>query len=105
MGDDLLRKTYNPPPLLQNGALVRSMDQYKEMYNSSITDPEGFWKPIAEQFYFKSAPLGKFLEFNFDVSKGPIFIKWMQGAVTNICYNALDRHVQAGNGEKIAFLW
>lgn len=105
MADDALRKTYNPSPGLQEEALVKSMDQYHEMYSTSISDPEEFWKPIAEQFYFKSPPHGKFLDFNFDVSKGPISIKWLQGAVTNICYNALDRHIQAGNGEKMAFFW
>ena len=31
---------------------------------------------------------------SFDVRKGPIFSKWFEGGETNICYNALDRHVQ-----------
>ena len=37
--------------------------------------------------------------------KGPINISWFDGGVTNICYNALDRHVEAGNGDKVAFYW
>ena len=96
---------YPPAASVQGIAHVQTMEKYKEMYEQSINDPEGFWKSIAEEFYFQSPPQGKFLEFNFNVEKGPISIKWMQGAVTNICYNALDRHVQNGCGDKIAFFW
>lgn len=103
--EDKLTRTYLPSPGAQENAHVSSMKQYHELYDQSISDPEGFWKNISEQFYFKSAPQGSFLEYNFDIHNGPIFIKWMQGAVTNICYNAVDRHIQAGNGEKVAFHW
>ena len=43
------------------------------------------------------------MRYNFDISKGPIKIEWMMGAETNICYNALDRQVDNGHGDKIAF--
>ncbi|KAH9519488.1 Acetyl-coenzyme A synthetase, cytoplasmic [Bulinus truncatus] len=36
---------------------------------------------------------------------GDIFIKWMEGAKTNISYNMLDRHVKNGLGNKVAFYW
>ena len=49
--------------------------------------------------------LNDFLDYNFDLSKGPIFTKWMKGARTNICYNALDRHVHNGLGDRIAYYW
>ena len=39
----------------------------------------------------------------FDVRKGKINISWFDGGKTNICYNALDRHVQEGRGDKVAF--
>jgi len=100
-----LHQTYLPKSELFESAHVKTMEQYNEMYKHSIENPEGFWKDIAEKFYFKTPVQGKFLEYNFDVSKGPISISWMQGASTNICYNALDRHVQDGNGEKVAFFW
>ena len=45
------------------------------------------------------------MKYNFDTRKGPIKIEWMVGAKTNICYNALDRNVEAGHGDKIAFHW
>ena len=95
------------PPLkrIQDEAHVKNMDQYREMYKRSVVDPEGFWGEIANNFHWNTPPNGKFLDFNFDVRQGPIFIKWMEGAKTNICYNALDRHVNSGLGDKIAFYW
>lgn len=36
------------------------------------------------------------INWNFDVRKGPINVEWYKGGTTNICYNALDRHVAAG---------
>lgn len=104
VGDGLL-KTYMPHKRNVTSSFVSSMDQYKQMYDASIHDAEGFWKPIAEQFYFKSKSQGKFLDFNFDVRNGPIYIKWMEGATTNICYNAVDRHVEQGKGDRVAFYW
>lgn len=40
---------------------------------------------------------------NFDMNKGPISVEWFKGGTTNICYNALDRHVLEGRGADIAF--
>lgn len=95
------------PPLerIQRDAHVSSFEQYKEMYQRSIEDPAGFWDEISKQFFWKSPPTGEFLQYNFDCNKGPIFVKWMDGAQTNICYNALDRNIDRGMGDKIAFYW
>jgi len=43
--------------------------------------------------------------FNFDVCKGPVKIEWFVGAETNLAYNCLDRHVEAGHGDRVAFHW
>ncbi len=43
--------------------------------------------------------------YNMDVDKGPVFVKWFEGAEINLCYNALDRHVEAGMGDRVAFHW
>ena len=98
---------FAPPKRVQQNAHIRSMDQYREMHTRSVNDPAGFWGEIADTFYWKTAPTSdKFLEYNFDAAKGPIAIKWMQGAVTNICYNVLDRLItEQGLGEKVAFYW
>uniref|UniRef100_A0A8C7VBN6 Propionate--CoA ligase n=1 Tax=Oncorhynchus mykiss TaxID=8022 RepID=A0A8C7VBN6_ONCMY len=65
-----------------------------------------FWGDIAKDFYWKSKHTGQFLDYNFDVTKGEIYIKCMEGATTNICYNVLDRNVHERKlGDKVAFYW
>lgn len=65
-----------------------------------------FWGDIAKEFYWKTSCHGPFLQYNFDVTKGKIFIEWMKGATTNICYNVLDRIVHDKKlGDKVAFYW
>ncbi|XP_062225540.1 acetyl-coenzyme A synthetase, chloroplastic/glyoxysomal-like [Phragmites australis] len=87
-------------------ALVSSPQQYREMYKRSIDDPAGFWSEIADEFYWKQKwNPDEVCAENLDVTKGPIEIEWFKGGKTNICYNAVDRNVEAGNGEKIAMYW
>ncbi|XP_059141970.1 acetyl-coenzyme A synthetase, cytoplasmic-like [Physella acuta] len=95
----------DPPQNLIENAHVKNFAQYQQMYQQSIQDPEAFWGEIAEQFHWESQPTGQFLNYNFDVRKGPIFIKWMEGAKTNIAYNMLDRNIKQGLGDKVAFYW
>ena len=40
-----------------------------------------------------------------DPDKGTVFFKWFEGAKLNLCYNALDRHVEGGLGDRVAFFW
>ncbi len=81
-------------------AHINSFGQYKEMYDRSIADPEGFWSEIAEGFYWKKK-WTKVREFDF---KGDISIEWFKGAKTNVTYNALDRHLDT-RGDQVAILW
>uniref|UniRef100_A0AAQ5XM59 Acetyl-coenzyme A synthetase, cytoplasmic n=1 Tax=Amphiprion ocellaris TaxID=80972 RepID=A0AAQ5XM59_AMPOC len=68
--------------------------------------PAEFWGDIAKDFFWKTKHTGQFLDYNFDVTKGEIFVKFMEGASTNICYNLLDRNVHEKKlGDKVAFFW
>ena len=96
---------FQPPESLKVQAHVKSLQEYDQLYKESINEPESFWRRVYDQFFWKSPPTGAFLDYNFDVRKGPISIKWMAGAQTNICYNTLDRNVEKGLGDKIAFYW
>ncbi|XP_069740100.1 acetyl-coenzyme A synthetase, cytoplasmic isoform X2 [Narcine bancroftii] len=88
------------------GVHVPNFQKYKELYEESIQNPEEFWGKIAKEFYWKTPPAGSFLDYNFDLTKGKIYIKLMEGAATNICYNLLDRNVYDKKlGDKIAFYW
>ncbi|CAG0882513.1 unnamed protein product, partial [Darwinula stevensoni] len=100
-------RQFPPPENIQRHAHVKSMEEYRLLYEESISDPEKFWKKIARNLYFKDPPGSgeDFLSYNFDIKAGPIFTKWMSTCSTNICYNALDYNVQRGLGEKVAFYW
>ncbi|GAU42268.1 hypothetical protein TSUD_327460 [Trifolium subterraneum] len=83
-------------------ANVQSPEQYLKMYKRSIEDPAGFWSDIASEFYWKQKWGDQVCNENFDVRKGNINIEWFKGGITNICYNCLDRNVEAGLGDKVA---
>jgi len=94
-------KIFNPPPEFSEKAWISSQEQYRQMYERSITDPEGFWAEQADNFYWeKKWDSVRFFDFSGDVK-----IRFFEGGRTNLCYNALDRHVEAGRGERVAFYW
>ncbi|KAH7332178.1 hypothetical protein KP509_20G073600 [Ceratopteris richardii] len=98
---------FEASPAFKSSALL-SYDQYIAMYNRSLQDPDAFWSEIASEFYWETRwpeENGKVHFENFDVRKGPVKVEWFKGGKTNICYNALDRHVHAGKGDQIAFYW
>ncbi|XP_068647084.1 acetyl-coenzyme A synthetase, chloroplastic/glyoxysomal-like [Aristolochia californica] len=86
-------------------ALVSSLEKYLELYRRSIEDPAGFWSEIATEFYWKKKWGEQVVTENLDVKKGTVKIEWFKGGITNICYNALDKNIEAGNGGKIALYW
>ena len=94
---------YDPPANVSETAWIKSMDQYREMYERSIKDPDGFWAEQAEQFiWFKK--WDRVRKFNYNVKKGKILIEWFLGAKTNITVNCLDRHIES-RGDQTAILW
>lgn len=100
------QNVFQPDQKLARSAYVSSFQQYQELYKESIESPEKFWGNVAKQFHWETPyDLNNFMSFNFDISKGPISIKWMEGASTNLCYNLLDRNIKNGHGDKIAFFW
>ncbi|XP_031421940.1 acetyl-coenzyme A synthetase, cytoplasmic isoform X3 [Clupea harengus] len=91
---------------LKKEAHIPSFEKYKEMYMKSIENPDEFWGDISKDFFWKTKHTGQFMDYNFDVTKGEIFVKCMEGATTNICYNVLDRNVHEKKlGDNIAFYW
>nr|CAJ2473672.1 unnamed protein product [Leishmania braziliensis] len=81
------------------------LDSRMRIYEYSVTQNDAFWAEIARRdFYWKQtwADDHHVKSYNFDKSKGPIFVKWFEGAVTNVCHNALDRHLPA-HRERVCF--
>ncbi|XP_068632582.1 acetyl-coenzyme A synthetase [Battus philenor] len=101
-----MSRVYNPSDYVVEKSRINSLRKYKEMHKKSLEDPEAFWSEIADEFYWQTPyQPGNFMSYNFDISKGNIFVKWMEGAVTNVCFNLLDRNVRNGHGDKIAYYW
>ncbi len=77
---------------------VSSLDEYKALHKRSIDNPEGFWDEVARELkWFK--PWSHVLEWHAPDAK------WFVGAQTNICYNCVDAHVNAGHGDQTAIVW
>ena len=91
---------YEPPAYAANGALVASMAQYRELYDRSMSDPDGFWREMADKYINWISPYGKVHEE--DLSKG--HIAWFLDGKLNVSANCLDRHLES-RGEKTAILW
>lgn len=94
---------FHAPDKFRESAWIKSMDEYKAMYKRSVEDPEGFWGEIAETFYWEKK-WDKVRDFNYSMSKGPVYIEWFKNAKTNITYNCLDRHLDT-RGDQTAFIW
>ena len=91
---------FSPNPEFSDQALIRSLDQYRDLYEKSMSDPDTFWSTVADRItWYKK--WGNVREFDF--VKGNI--KWFDGAKLNVSYNCLDRHVEAGHGDQTAIIW
>ena len=78
---------------------IKSLEEYKSIYQKSIEDPEGFWEGVAENFIWRKK-WDSVLNWNFQEPK----IEWFKGAKLNITENCLDRHL-ATKGDQPAILW
>ena len=72
---------------------------YSDIYARSLSDPEAFWAEAAEDIHWERR-----WDRVLDDSRAP-FYRWFPGAVTNTCYNALDRHVEGGRGDQLALIY
>jgi acetyl-CoA synthetase len=97
------REIYNPPKAISDKAYFQSMDQYTEMYNRSIEDPEKFWAEEADKFVWFEK-WDQVRKYNYNVKNGPISIEWFKGGKTNITANCLDRHLDT-RADQTAIIW
>ena len=93
-------KKNNPPLKFSANAHVKNMDQYKKEYNESIADRNAFWAKKAERISWvkKWDSVGEFDYVNANIN-------WFEGGKLNVSYNCLDRHVEAGDGDRTALIW
>ncbi len=75
------------------------MGRFHEVYRRSMADPTAFWAEAAEDVVWTRR-----WDQVVDDSRPP-FSRWFVGGETNTCYNAIDRHVEAGRGEQPALIY
>jgi propionyl-CoA synthetase len=74
------------------------MPTYREFHRRSLEDRERFWGEEAKCVHWQR-PFGKVLDYS-----RPPFARWYLGGETNLCYNAVDRHL-ASRGDQTALVW
>ncbi len=78
---------------------MTTSSQFDQIYQASIDQPETFWAEQAENvFWYKK------WDQVLDTSDAPHY-RWFVGGQTNACYNAVDRHVEAGRGDQDAIIY
>ncbi len=88
-------KSFPPPEEFARDALLND----PEVYARAAADPLAWWEEQARALDWFSE-----WETTLDDSNPPFF-KWFTGGTINASHNCLDRHVAAGNGDRVAFHW
>jgi acetyl-CoA synthetase len=96
LGELLEQERFEPPEGFRRDALITDMSVHEE----AAKDPAGWWLTQARSILdWYSEP-----ERGLDDANPP-FYKWFEGGTINASYNCLDRHVDAGLGDRVAFKW
>ncbi len=85
------QRRYPPPP-----EFAKQANAQPDIYNKSF---DQFWTDEAKQRVTWFKPFEKLYEWDLP------YAKFFLGGKLNICYNCVDRHVEAGNGGKVAYYW
>ncbi|MEN9464748.1 MAG: acetate--CoA ligase [Pseudomonadota bacterium] len=75
--------------------------RYEQLYQQSITDPDGFWRKEAQQRIDWIKPFTKVRNASFNE---PVSIKWFEDGTLNASVNCLDRHL-AARAKQTAIIW
>ena len=85
---------FEPPAGFVAEALVKD----RGIYERAEADVEGFWAEQADRLTW-------FKKWDTVMEWSPPWVKWFTGGTLNASYNCLDRHVEAGGGDKVAYHW
>lgn len=80
-----------------------SFDQYKKLHAASIADPAKFWGDEAMERLSWYSPFDSSRVLQGSLDDGDV--TWFAGGKLNVCYNAIDRHVDSGDANEIAMIW
>ncbi|MCW2165115.1 acetyl-coenzyme A synthetase [Microbacterium hydrothermale] len=94
--DHLLNETRRFAP---SAAFAENAIADRSLYERAAADREGFWADQARELHWHT-PFTRVLDWS-----NPPFAEWFADGELNVAYNCLDRHVEAGNGDRIALRW
>src|SRR3954452_24249455 len=89
------QETFSPPSEFAKSAVITDAS----IHEKAAADPEAFWAEQAEALDW-AEKWDQVLDWS-----NPPFAKWFVGGKLNVAYNCTDRHVEAGNGDRVAFHW
>jgi acetyl-CoA synthetase len=95
LGELLERDRFSPP----DDFAAQAVASDPSVHEQAERDPEGFWAAEAERLHWDER-WQQVLDWS-----NPPFAKWFVGGRLNVAYNCVDRHVEAGNGDRVAFHW
>jgi len=78
---------------------INSFEDYKEVYQHSVEDPEGFWGEIAENLVWRKK-WDQVLDWDFTEPR----VEWFKGGQLNITENCIDRHLET-KAHQAAIIW
>jgi acetyl-CoA synthetase len=94
------KRIFEPKKEFVERAHVKSMEEYKKMYEESIRDPPAFWEKRADQLdWYKK------WDSVFEWDKENVKFTWFKGGKLNVSYNCLDRHLKTWRKNKAAIIW
>ena len=97
------KRIFEPPKeVVEKSNIRKFMDAHgiktiEELYKRA-EDQEWFWGELAKELHW-------FKKWDKVVTGEAPYYRWFEGGKTNIAYNAIDRHVKNGKGDKIAYIW
>ncbi|HQO03469.1 MAG TPA: AMP-binding protein, partial [Spirochaetota bacterium] len=104
MAEVTLKEIYPVPESFKKKAFVNSKDQYEKMWKESISDTEGFWGKIAEEYVTWFKKWDKVYDCKYGNTVKDLQVKWFTNGKLNVSYNCLDRHLEK-RGDQVALVW
>ena len=92
------KRLFQPSAEFSEKAHIKSLEEYKQLYDRAKADPQAFWGELAEK------ELDWFQKWDTVLDWQPPFAKWFVNGKINISYNCLDRHLTTWRKNKAALI-
>ncbi|MGE5659419.1 MAG: acetate--CoA ligase [Actinomycetota bacterium] len=93
------KRLFQPPAEFSQNAHIKSLEEYRALYDRAKADPQSFWAELAEK------ELHWFQKWDQVLDWQPPFAKWFVNGKINLSYNCLDRHLTTWRKNKAALIW